>query len=332
MNMKVKEWNGYKKGINFGGWFSQCDYTEKHFEEFIVERDFEKVAAAGYDHIRLPFDYNIVQNKDGSFIEKGFCYIDNVVKMCEKDGLNLILDLHKAAGYSFDKDECESGFFDNKAYQEMFYRLWEKMAERYAMHTPNVAFELLNEVTDKELCSKWNEIALECIRRIRNISANVVISVGGYWNNDILTVNDIFIPPDKNIVYNVHCYAPHIFTHQGASWMDMMPEDYRCDMSQPLRAMREDCEKYMPYTLSEFDGVWDSEETLGEKYFINLFRPAVETVLKRDVVLYCGEYGVIGLAGEKNIREWYGAIESAMDKYNVGRAAWCYRGLNFGMS
>lgn len=51
-----------------------------------------------------------------------------------------------------------------------------------------------------------------------------------------------------------------------------------------------------------------------------------------DVVLYCGEYGVIGLAGEKNIREWYDAIESAMDKYNIGRAAWCYRGLNFGVS
>lgn len=325
MNKRIKEWDGYKNGINFGGWFSQCNYTKEHFNNFIVESDFQTVACAGLDHVRLPIDYNIIQNKNGSFIDEGFKYIDRVVEWCRKYNLNLILDLHKAAGYSFDKDENESGFFDNERYQELFYTLWEEMAARYGKYAPNVAFELLNEVVDKDTCDKWNDIALNCIKRIRRISKDVVISVGGYWNNDILAVKDLFMPPDKNIVYNVHCYAPHIFTHQGASWMDIMPEDYRCDMSQTLKGMRKDCEKYMPYTLAEFDDVWDNDEKLDEKYFANLFKPAVDIAIERDVVLYCGEYGVIEFAGKENREKWYGAIKAAMDKYNIGKAAWCYR-------
>lgn len=31
---------GFKKGINLGGWFSQCDYSEKTMNEFITESDF----------------------------------------------------------------------------------------------------------------------------------------------------------------------------------------------------------------------------------------------------------------------------------------------------
>ena len=82
--------------------------------------------------------------------------------MVQKYGLNIILDLHKTAGYSFDQGEKEAGFFDNSKYQEMFYSLWEEMAKRYAKYGDHVAFELLNEVTDKNTMDRWNQISQEC--------------------------------------------------------------------------------------------------------------------------------------------------------------------------
>lgn len=142
---------GFYKGINFGGWLSQCDYSEEHMNNFIKDEDYAVAANWGADHIRIPFDYNILENNDGSFNENGFARIDKAVENCRKNGLNLVLDLHKTAGFSFDYySESESGFFDSAEYQERFYRLWEEMARRYGKMSENVVFELLNEVTDIE--------------------------------------------------------------------------------------------------------------------------------------------------------------------------------------
>ena len=31
---------GFYKGINLGGWLSQCDYSEEHMDSFISEKDY----------------------------------------------------------------------------------------------------------------------------------------------------------------------------------------------------------------------------------------------------------------------------------------------------
>ena len=53
--------HGFNKGINLGGWFSQCDYSEERLNNFIHEEDVTKIASWGFDHVRLPVDYNILQ-------------------------------------------------------------------------------------------------------------------------------------------------------------------------------------------------------------------------------------------------------------------------------
>ena len=127
----LKEY-GFYKGVNFGGWFSQCNYNENHLDNFITEKDFENVASWGLDHIRLPIDYNIIENSDGTINEKNLTRIDMVLELCKKYSLNTVIDLHKTKGFSFDTySESESGFFDNKDYQEYFYKIWEILAKRY---------------------------------------------------------------------------------------------------------------------------------------------------------------------------------------------------------
>ena len=32
----MRIWKGYQHGINFGGWFSQKEHTEKHYQTFIT--------------------------------------------------------------------------------------------------------------------------------------------------------------------------------------------------------------------------------------------------------------------------------------------------------
>ena len=43
MSITMLKNKGFYKGINIGGWLSQCDYSEDRIYHFITESDFEKI-------------------------------------------------------------------------------------------------------------------------------------------------------------------------------------------------------------------------------------------------------------------------------------------------
>ena len=56
----MRKFDGYLRGVNLGGWLSQCvAYTEEHFNGFITEEDIKTIASFGLDHIRVPVDYDV---------------------------------------------------------------------------------------------------------------------------------------------------------------------------------------------------------------------------------------------------------------------------------
>lgn len=303
----MKRFTGYKKGVNLGGWLSQCEHTYEHYDSFITEEDIRKISSWGTDHVRLPIDYNLLEDENGSFIEKGFSYIDSAVKWCRSAGLNIVLDLHKTAGYSFDKGENENGFFDDPLLWERFYRLWEELAKRYAVSDGSIAFELLNEVTDQSYGPVWNGIARNCIERIRRYAPDTIILVGGYWQNSPDAIPDLDPPYDDKVVYNFHCYDPMNFTHQGAYWYEGMDTEFRMSF-----------DRCCPEVTSE--------------YFIGRFKKACEAAEKNGAALYCGEYGVIDNAAPEDVLQWYKAINGAFEKLGISRAAWSYKQMDFGLS
>ena len=152
----MRRLEGYSHGVNLGGWLSQCDHTRERYDTFIKEEDIETIRKWGLDHVRVPVDYNLFEDEQGNYKEEGFGYIQKAVDWCGKYGLNMVLDIHKTCGFSFDKGEAEIGFFDSKDYQERFYRMWEELAKRFGRYSDRVAFELLNEVTAQEYSDSWN--------------------------------------------------------------------------------------------------------------------------------------------------------------------------------
>ncbi|MBQ3799662.1 MAG: cellulase family glycosylhydrolase, partial [Treponema sp.] len=170
----MKRFEGYEKGVDFGGWLSQCsEYTREHYGSFIGEEDFAAVADWGLDHVRLPVDWQVFQKEDGSLIEEGFGYVENAIAWARKNGLRLILDLHKTLGYSFDAESDKNNFFAEEKLQGHFYALWEEFARRFARNEDMLAFELLNEVTSPSYSGAWNKIAANAVRIIRRHSPTV---------------------------------------------------------------------------------------------------------------------------------------------------------------
>ena len=328
----LKKLEGYMRGVDLGGWLSQCDHTKERYENFIKEEDIKTIADWGADHVRVPVDYELVEDKEGNPKEEGYAYIQRAIDWCGKYGLNMVLDVHKTFGYSFDDGEQEQGFFENEKYQERFYRLWERLAERYSKYEDRVIFELLNEVTDQSYSDTWNRVSTECIKRIRKIAPTVKILLGGYWNNSGDALKDLAAPYDENVVYNFHNYDPLVFTHQGAHWVKDLPKELRFSTKQTLGEMYDIIEKNAPEMLDMTHLEKDSDKKIDAEYFKERFAEPVRIAEERGSALYCGEYGVIDIASPEDKLEWYRAIHEAFEFYGIGRATWSYKEMNFGLT
>lgn len=327
----MRTFDGYYRGIDLGGWFSQCDHTEKTYSGFIREEDFRQIHDWGLDHVRLPVDIELLETRDGERIPSGFDHLRRAIDWAGKYGLNLVIDLHKTYGFSFDAGEHEAGFFQDEELQERFCLLWEELARRFGNLSGRVAFELLNEVTDKALCEKWNAIAGRCVERVRRIAPDTWILIGGYWNNSIDALKDLDPPADRKIVYNFHCYEPVIFTHQGAYWIEGMDRSFRLPITATYAQMKADTLKQVGREATCMDG-FDPNDSLSAAYFERCMAEAVRVAEERDVPLYCGEYGVINLATPEDTLAWYCMIHQAFERYGIGRAAWSYRLMDFGLT
>ena len=75
-----------------------------------------------------------------------------------------------------------------------------------------------------------------------------------------------------------------------------------------------------------------TEDVIGIEYFDNLVSEAVRVAEERNVALYCGEFGVINNATAEDSLKWYKMICSCFDKNGIGRAAWSYKEMDFGIS
>ena len=296
---------GFYRGVNLGGWMSQCDYSAERLDGFVTEPDFERIARWGFDHVRLPIDYNVIQNEDGSMKEDGLRRIDRALTLCGKYGLRAVLDLHKTQGFSFDAAEGEEGFFASEKYQAFFYAVWECFAARYGAMHERVAFELLNEVTEEAYLPAWKRISAECIRRIRALAPQTVILLGSYHHNSAKTLEALDAPQDERVLYNFHCYEPIEFTHQGAHWME---------------------------SLKDRRGISAEDCGVSERFFEDFLASAFAKAEREGAELYCGEYGVIDVVPPEEALKWFRALHAVLERHGVSRAVWSYKQMDFGLS
>lgn len=320
----MKSFDGYRRGINLGGWLSQCaEYSENHYNSFITENDIVKIAAWGLDHVRLPVDYKVIEDEDGTPSESGYKHIDDCIEWCGKQGLNIIIDLHKTKGYSFDEADKNS-LFGSVELQKRFIMIWKKLAERYG-NRKNISFELLNEIAAAD-SEQWSKLASEAIWEIRKYAPDIKIIIGGTQWNSVHTLAELKIPADGNIVYNFHFYEPFLFTHQLASWLPIIADKsigYPADIEEYRKLSEE---------IKCFGSGLKNADKMGAEFMENLITEAVTAAENADVPLYCGEYGVIDRADIEDTAEWYRDIHSVFEKYGIGRAAWTYKGMDFGIT
>jgi len=158
------------EGVNLGGWlllerwmtpsvfagtdaldefnFSQIpgakERIEKHRQTFMVEADWQWLAAQHITHVRLPVGYWVLED-DAPYFGAAY-YLDWAFEMAEKYDIKILLDLHGLKGsQNAEMHSGRIGHVEWKKYIDDHIALLETLAKRYADSAALWAIEIINE-------------------------------------------------------------------------------------------------------------------------------------------------------------------------------------------
>ncbi len=324
---------GFEHGMGIGGWLTnykrfnvlpnekRMDITIgdlEHFDTYITEEDIAYIASLSCDHIRLGFDQIVMEETPYVYRERTFKKIDGFISWCEKYGLNVVLNLHKAIGNYCDIKE-DIHLLDDAELQNRFIGLWVEFERRY--HDKDaVVFELLNEVTDVEP-EKWNSLADRTVSALREKNPARKIIIGSTSWNSPDTLKDLRIYDDPNIIYTFHTYAPFEFTHQMGV-LQSVNCYYNRKMPYPG-----DIERYRHFqsTVMGVENAYAKYDEMGKDFIRDSLQGAVDFVKAHpDKILWAGEFGTIRHIANQYRENWMRDVISVCKENDIPYCVWNY--------
>ena len=147
--------------------------------------------------------------------------LDAVLPLCEKYGLLVVVNLHSPPGGKATVGGylgSDGGLFSDRQVQEKFVEVWRRIATRYKDAKAIWGYDLANEPVEEESeddCDDWQALSERAARAIRAIDPErAIILEPSQWGSPEGLAELVPIPV-SNVVYSVHMYLPHAFTHQG---------------------------------------------------------------------------------------------------------------------
>ncbi|MDB5693666.1 MAG: glycoside hydrolase family 5 protein [Alphaproteobacteria bacterium] len=174
---------------------------------------FGAIHAAGFDFIRVNLQAFRHMKPTGELDETWLKRLDWVVDNATAAGLSVIVDEHDFELCSNDPETCRIALAN----------FWKQVAPRYRAAPPTVMFELLNEPHAKLDADHWNALLVDMLAIVRRSNPTRMVVIGPTQWNSIDQLPTLKLPEaDRNILVTFHYYEPFQFTHQGASWTNMV--------------------------------------------------------------------------------------------------------------
>ena len=248
---------------------------------------------------REKFDNALDLEAYDRWLQSALKQMDAALPLCEKYGLRIVVDLHSPpGGHRFNGGYAGSdhGLFTDAKCQRKFVEVWQHMAQRYKNVRTIWGYDLANEpvecVAGEEL-AEWQELAQRAAKAIRAIDPERAIIVEPpEWGNPqgLRELRPLDVP---NVVYSVHMYLPHAFTHQG--------------VHGPGKAWR---------YPGQIDGKpWDKAQLEAA------LKPVVEFQRKYGVHIYIGEFSAIRWAPDQSACRY---LKDLIDIFEAHDWDWSY--------
>ena len=184
-------------------------YTAYH-ENYVTREDIAELAEWGFDHVRMPFHYNMFSPYRGVWSEWGFEVTDSLIAWCSDVGMHVVLDMHCApggqnAGPISDSDGTARLWLadSNKAHT---IEIWEAIAQRYVNEPWVGGYDLLNEPVLHEgvTAQEFRSLYVSIRNVIRAVDNNHMLFIEGNWYATDFT--GLTPPFDINMAYSFHKY------------------------------------------------------------------------------------------------------------------------------
>ena len=183
------------------------------------ERDFDFIAAHGFNYVRLPLDYRIWTTDSGGPRETPLQQIDQALEFARARGIHLTLCLHRAPGYCINPpaeplDLWGDGEGSNQA-RRLFAAQWRMFAVRYrGVPTEALSFNLVNEppsATEEQ----YLRVATAAVEAIRAEDASRLVIADGRGGGREPTP----LLAQLKIAQAGRGYEPFHLTHYKAGWV-----------------------------------------------------------------------------------------------------------------
>jgi len=317
------------KGCNFGSWLNfemwMMDIKDKSIEDqytlenifqerfgkaqreaimetfrasWITERDFQMAKSFGFNCVRVPFHYNLIEDDDKPMqVRDGaWKWLDFAVEMGRKYDLYIVLDLHSVAGSQNNFDHSGrinyNKYWTDKTYWERTKWLWQEIAKRYKDCSTIAAYQPLNEPWGGEL-KEQHEAFDYLYKAIREIDKEHLIISSAHF-----TGFDHFGNPKdhgwKGVGFSQNFY-PGLFgggaaRPEGHAWHFNWVKD---ELAPKLKKLE------TPFLITEFNVVFD--------------KAGGADMMRRHYDAYAGQgwaatmwsYKLVTSPGKKNTGGWW---------------------------
>ena len=233
------------------------------------------------------------------WLQSALSDLDALLPACETNGLLVVLDLHSPPGGRSTQGGyagSDNGLFTSAACQQRFVELWQEIARKYKDSPAIWAYDLANEPVESigpDNLADWQELSERAAKAIRAIDPDKTIIVEPpRWGSPegLLEFEPIDVP---NVVYSVHMYIPHGFTHQNVHG-PTTPKEYP----------------------GEIDGrFWDKGQLEAA------LQPVVDFQKTYNVHIYIGEFSAIRWAPDNSA---YRYLKDVIDIFEAHDWDWTY--------
>ena len=236
--------------------------VELYRNGWVTPRDFELIKSFGFNIVRLPFDYRLVQEDQQPFAIRrdAFRWLDHAVQLAEDAGVYVILDMHGTpGGQSLEDHTGEAGqdhLWNSEEDQKRTIDIWHALAEHFKDRATVAAYDLINEPygNHREDCRPvLARLMPQIYRAVRSTGDQHVVFFSGALNGGITFYGNPHDQGMTNVGFTEHFY-PGLFGSKAAL------ETQGRVLNQELPAKHDYADKIgSPYYVGEFNVVLDSE-------------------------------------------------------------------------
>jgi aryl-phospho-beta-D-glucosidase BglC (GH1 family) len=207
----VSETELVKKLNTLAGFEATQDFRRGIYTNFIAEEDLRKIAELGFNSIRVPINYRLLDGgaSQAVYQEAGWKLLDQLLDWCDKYHLYAVVDLHSAPGGQFhfftaDPGDSDISLWQSADNQRQAAALWRALAKRYKSRKCLAGYDLINEPyapTGQALV----ELYRQQVDAVRAEDKQHLIFIEG---NKLATEFSMFAKPlDANMAYSFHIYT-----------------------------------------------------------------------------------------------------------------------------